>query len=321
MEKDHNRELNFLYKLALRRLIKMSNKPIILITGSTGNIGGGAALALAKRGAIVVLLGRKPETLEARANSIRISLSEARIDYEDMDIATLVVDFCDMESVKHAAAEAIKRFAARDGLILSVGYLVQNGPNILPNGHELMFATSVIGPFLFTQLLLKRIQKSNGLVLQVIAPFFHEIDWDNIESIRDHKTVIAYNRAKTCERMVAGELARRYAGRISSVAFNPSFIIDKSDPELKKRWPKGLLGFIWWVFALLFSKPPIVAGEHIADIIFSHQDYSSINGALFKLNKRIHKPDKAMNDEILGKRLWDELVLLTGKTFQWCKNE
>jgi len=33
---------------------------------------------------------------------------------------------------------------------------------------------------------------------------------------------------------------------------------------------------------------------------------------LFKLDKRIEKADKAMNDEILGKRLWDELVLLTG---------
>jgi len=294
----------------------MSSKQTILIAGSTGNIGGGAALALAKRGARIVLLGRKLETLEARADSIRAALSEARIDYEDTDIVTLVVDFSDMESVKHAAAEVINRFPAVDGLILSVGRLVQNGPNILPNGHELMFATSVMGPFLFTQLLLKRMQQSNGLVLQVIAPFYEEIDWDDIESTRNHKTVIAYNRAKTCERAIAGELARRYAGTISSVAFNPSFIIDKSDPELKKRWPKGFFGFIWWIFALLFSKLPAVAGEPIADIILSHQNRSTINGALFKLNRRIDKPDKAMNDEVLGKRLWNELVQLTGLTDQ-----
>jgi len=294
----------------------MSSKQTILIAGSTGNIGGGAALALAKRGARIVLLGRKLETLEARADSIRAALSEARIDYEDTDIVTLVVDFSDMESVKHAAAEVINRFPAVDGLILSVGRLVQNGPNILPNGHELMFATSVMGPFLFTQLLLKRMQQSNGLVLQVIAPFYEEIDWDDIESTRNHKTVIAYNRAKTCERAIAGELARRYAGTISSNAFNPSFIIDKSDPELKKRWPKGFFGFIWWIFALLFSKLPAVAGEPIADIILSHQNRSTINGALFKLNRRIDKPDKAMNDEVLGKRLWNELVQLTGLTDQ-----
>ena len=298
----------------------MSSKQTILIAGSTGNIGGGAALALAKRGARIVLLGRKLETLQAKADFIHVALSEDRIVFHDTDIATLVVDFTDMESVKHATAEAMNLFPTIDGLILSVGHLVQNGPNILPNGHELMFATSVIGPFLFTQLLLKRMQQSNGLVLQVIAPFYEEIDWDDIESTRNHKTVIAYNRAKTCERTIAGELARRYAGTISSVAFNPSFIIDKSDPELKKRWPKGFFGFIWWIFALLFSKLPAVAGEPIADIILSHQNRSTINGALFKLNRRIDKPDKAMNDEVLGKRLWNELVQLTGLTDHSCSN-
>ena len=292
----------------------MSNKQTILIAGSTGNIGGGAALVLAKRGAKVVLLGRKIEKLEDRANSIRLALSETQIDNNDTDIDTLVVDFSDMESVKYAATEALNRYSKIDCLILSVGHVVQNGPNILSNGHELMFATSVIGPFLFTQLLIKRMQQSNGLVLQVIATFYEDIDWNYIESIRKHKTVVAYNRAKTCERVISWELARRYPGKISSVAFNPSFIIDKSDSELKKRWPKGLFGSIWWLGALLFSKPPVVAGEPIADIILSHKYRSTINGTLFKLNKRIDKHDKAMNDEVFGKRLWDELIQLTGLT-------
>lgn len=292
----------------------MTNKQTILITGATGNIGGGAAVALAKRGASVVLLGRRLETLEAKANSIRVALSEARIECQDTDIATLVVDFSDMESVRLAAAEAMNRFPMIHGLILSAVVLVQNGPNILPNGHEVMFATNVMGPFLFTQLLLERMQHSGGLVLHVIAPFYQEIDWDDLESIRNHRTETAYNRTKTCNRAIAAELARRYAGKISSVAFNPTFIIDKSDPELDKRWPTGFMGLFWRVMTVLFSKPPAVAGEPIADLMLSHRDRSAINGALFKLDKRVEKPDKAMNDEVLGKRLWDELELLTGLT-------
>jgi hypothetical protein len=35
---------------------------------------------------------------------------------------------------------------------------------------------------------------------------------------------------------------------------------------------------------------------------------------MFKLDKRVKKPDKAMVDEALGKRLWEELELLTGLT-------
>jgi NAD(P)-dependent dehydrogenase (short-subunit alcohol dehydrogenase family) len=292
----------------------MTNKQTILITGATGSIGGGAAVALAKRGARVVLLGRKLETLEARADAIRAALSEARIEYQDTDIATLVVDFSDMESARKAAAEAMNRFPKIHGLILSAVAHVQNGPTILPSGHEVMFAANVMGPFLFTQLLLERMQQSDGLVLHVIAPFHKEIDWDDLESIKNHKTTPAYERTKTMNRMMAAELARRYAGKISSVAFNPTFIIDKNDPELDKRWPTGFLGFFWRVMTVLFAKPPAVAGEPIADLMLSYRDRSAINGALFKLDKRVEKRDKAMNDEVLGKRLWDELVRLTELT-------
>lgn len=54
-----------------------------------------------------------------------------------------------------------------------------------------------------------------------------------------------------------------------------------------------------------------MAGEPIADIMLSHQTRHYYNGALYKLNKRINKPDKAMNDLVFGEKLWDYLVKLT----------
>ena len=180
-----------------------------------------------------------------------------------------------------------------------------------------------MGPFLFTQLLIERMEQSDGLVLHVINMSNKELDWDDLESIKNHKTETAYERTKTCNRVIAGELARRYTGKISSVAFDPSksikqipvmFIIDKTDPELEKRWPTGFMGFFWKVLTLLIAKPPAVAGEPIADLMLSYKDRSAINGALFQLDKRVEKPDKAMNDEEMGHRLWDELMLLTGLT-------
>ncbi|MFN2290362.1 MAG: SDR family NAD(P)-dependent oxidoreductase [Anaerolineae bacterium] len=293
----------------------MSDQQTILIAGATGNIGGGAALALAKRGARIVLLGRSDTKLDARADSIRAALSAAHAGQPPADIATLVVDFSDMAFVRRAAAEAEERFPEVHGLVLSAGALIQNGPNLLPSGHEAMFAINVMGPFLFTLLLLGRLEQSNGLVLHVVNPSYKEIDWDDLESIKHHRTETAYERAKTMHRVIAAEFARRYAGRISSVAFNPSFIIDKSDPELEKRWPTGFLGLLWKVLTLLMAKPPEVAGEPIADLMFSYPDRSALNGALFKLGKRVEKPDRAMEDEALGERLWQELSALTGFTF------
>jgi hypothetical protein len=155
-------------------------------------------------------------------------------------------------------------------------------------------------------------QESDGLVLHVIAPFDKGINWDDLESIKNHRSMMAFNRTKTYNRVIAGELARRYAGKISSVAFDPTYVINKSDPELHKRWPSGFNGFIWRIMTLLFAKPPKVAGEPIAELILSPGERSEINGALFKLYKRIDKPDRAMNDEVAGKRLWDELVVMCG---------
>lgn len=289
----------------------MTEKMTVLIAGATGNIGGGAALSLAKRGARVVILGRKQETLTRRANSIRNELTRNEIKHNENDIDTLVVDFSDMESVRSAACEAKDRFPNIDGLILSVVTYLRDGPTILPNGHERMFATNVMGPFLFTQLLIDRLERSNGMVLHVIAPFNEDIDWSDLESIINHRPEAAYHRTKTCNRIIASELARRYSGKISSVAFNPSFIIDKEDPELKKRWPKGFTGLYWNVLTMMIAKPPEVAGEPIADLVTKYHNREELNGALFKLEKRINKPDKAMKDEISGKKLWDLLVRMT----------
>jgi len=289
----------------------VTNSQTVLIAGATGNVGGGAAVALARHDAHVVLLGRKQVTLDAKADWIRAALAQDGLEHSGAAIDTLVVDLADMGSVRHAAADALNRFPAINGLILSAVALVQNGPNILPNGHELMFATNVMGPFLLTQLLLERLERSDGLVLHVVAPFHERIDWDDLESIKKHKTGEAYNRTKTMNRAIAAELARRCAGKVSSVAFNPTFIIDKADKELQNRWPEGFMGLFWRAMASLFAKRPAVAGGPIADLMLSHEDLHGINGALFKLDKQ-RTPDKAMTDRELGTRLWNELVLITG---------
>lgn len=288
----------------------MVERQTFLVAGATGSIGYSAALALATRGARVVLLGRKAEKLSSRADSIRDALTDGCVD-EGTDIATLVIDFSDMDSVRGAAEEALKRFPAIDGLVLSVGALIQGGPTVLPSGHEVMFATNVLGPFLFTNLLIDRMQQSDGIVVHVIAPFHEAIDWEDLESLEVRRPMKAFNRTKECNRIMAGELARRYAGRISSVAFDPTFVLDKSDPELKDRWPSGFAGFVWRMMATFRAKPPEVAGEPLAELMLSNRDRGSINGALFVLDERSDEGDEAMNDEAEGKRLWDRLELLT----------
>lgn len=284
-------------------------KQTVLVAGATGNVGGGAATALALRGNHVVMLGRDPVKLKARADGIRTEQSANGTGGSTVE--TMTVDFCDMDSVRTAASEALDRYPVIDVLVLSVVALIQGGPNVLANGHEVMFATNVLGPFLFSQLLLDRLRESDALVVNVVAPFREEIDWEDLESIQNHKTGVAYNRTKTMNRMIAAELARRSDGHPASIAFNPPFVIDKNDPAMKEKWPKGLMGLFWRAMTAVAAKPPRLAGEQLADVITLHADRQAINGAHFKRNKRV-SPDKDMSDSASGQRLWDELVRITG---------
>lgn len=287
----------------------MADKQTVLVAGATGNVGGGAAAALALRGVRVVMLGRDPVKLATRADTIRAEQSANGTDGSTVE--TVTVNFSDMDSVREAAAEALDRYPVIDALVLSVVALVQGGPNILEDGHELMFATNVLGPFLFSQLLLNRLKESDALVVHVIAPFHEDIDWGDLESIQDHKTGVAYNRTKTMSRMIAAESARRFDGHPSSIAFNPPFVIDKNDASLKDKWPKGFMGLFWRGMTAVAAKPPRLAGEQLADVMLLHADRQAINGAYFKRDKRV-SPDKAMSDSASGQRLWDELVRITG---------
>ncbi len=88
-------------------------------------------------------------------------------------------------------------------------------------------------------------------------------------------------------------------------------MIDKSDPTLSSRWPPGFVGLFWKLLTLLMAKPPSLAGEAIANLVLSDRDRPAMNGALFQLEKRMASRNKAMTDEELGKRLWDELARRT----------
>ncbi len=261
------------------------------------------------RGVHVVMLGRDPVKLGTRADAIRTE--QTATDNDVSRIETVTVDFSDMDSVRATASDILDRYPVIDALVLSVVALIQGGPNVLANGHEVMFATNVMGPFLFSQLLLDRLRESDALIVNVVAPFHEDIDWDDLESIHDHKTGVAYNRTKTMSRMIAAELARRSDGHPSSIAFNPPFVIDKDDPAMKEKWPKGFMGLFWRAMTAVAAKPPRLAGEQLADVIMLHADREAINGASFKRDKQV-APDKDMNDSASGRRLWDELVRITG---------
>jgi NAD(P)-dependent dehydrogenase (short-subunit alcohol dehydrogenase family) len=99
----------------------MTTRQTILVAGATGNIGGGTAIALAKRGANVVLLGRNVDKLNAVTERVRNAVANDQDESLVPDISTLVMDLSDMGSVRQATADALDRFPEINCLVVAPG--------------------------------------------------------------------------------------------------------------------------------------------------------------------------------------------------------
>jgi NAD(P)-dependent dehydrogenase (short-subunit alcohol dehydrogenase family) len=114
-----------------------------LVTGGNSGLGYEAALALAHRGATVVLLCRNAERGNAAVAAIRTATGNPSVSAEVLDVSSLA-------EVRAVAARL--RSAPVDVLIHNAG-LLPAARIETADGLELTFATHVVGPFLLTQLL------------------------------------------------------------------------------------------------------------------------------------------------------------------------
>ncbi|HET8602351.1 MAG TPA: SDR family NAD(P)-dependent oxidoreductase, partial [Marmoricola sp.] len=122
-----------------------------LVTGVTSGLGEQIALALARRGAEVVLAARNPAKLAATRADLERRLPGARLQ-------GLLVDLADLSSVRRAAAEASA--AGPLHLLVNNAGVMATPYTRTVDGFELQLATNHLGPFALTGLLLPRIVES-----------------------------------------------------------------------------------------------------------------------------------------------------------------
>ncbi|KEP73840.1 dehydrogenase, partial [Microbacterium sp. SUBG005] len=118
-----------------------------LVTGATRGLGYFACEQLAAAGAHVLLTGRNPHSLSAAKAAVKRSIPDAAIE-------TLLLDTSNMGSVRAAAATARAR-GRLDGLLLNAGVVHPPKQRETVGGHELVFATNVLGHFALAGELLK----------------------------------------------------------------------------------------------------------------------------------------------------------------------
>ncbi len=138
------------------------NGKTAVITGATGGLGYETALALAGAGAAVVLTGRNDVKGRDALQTIRTQVPNARIVYENLDLASLV-----------SVADFAKRFAAAhaslDLLINNAGVMALPQRQTTADGFEMQFGTNYLGHYALTAHLLPLLRRGNRLLLSFSA--------------------------------------------------------------------------------------------------------------------------------------------------------
>ena len=187
---------------------------VILVTGGTAGIGRASILALAARGADIVLAVRDVGRGEEVADLARRA-GAGRVEVVRCDLSLLA-------SVRDAAA-GIRRMHGRLDVLINDAAVFLGRRGVTAEGFERMFATNYLGPFLLTNLLLDRLAAAApSRVISVTAPSTMAPRLDDLNGERRFSPVGAFGRSKAANLMFTYALARRVGSRgIVVFAYHP----------------------------------------------------------------------------------------------------
>ena len=178
---------------------------VAVVTGGNSGIGYEAALALAGKGARVILAVRSAEKGQAAVTAIQRAHPGAIAEVMALDLSNL-------SSVRRFAETFLQRFETLQLLINNAGVMA------LPfgrtaDGFEMQFGTNHLGHFALTGLLMPAILATPGARVVVVSSGVHTagtIDFDNLDGTKSYSRWRAYSQSKLANLLFAYELQRRF---------------------------------------------------------------------------------------------------------------
>jgi NAD(P)-dependent dehydrogenase (short-subunit alcohol dehydrogenase family) len=220
---------------------------VAVITGANTGLGYETALALAERGAHVVLAVRNLDKGKDAAARITAAAPHAGVALQELDLTSL-------ESI-HAAAGQLRGAHDRIDLLINNAGVMWTPKGTTKDGFELQFGTNHLGHFALTGLLLDRMLPVAGSRVVTVSSIGHriraDIHFDDLQWERGYNRVAAYGQAKLANLLFTYELQRRLApnGTTIAAAAHPG----GSRTELSRNLPP-LLGRVFTVVEPLVAQ-------------------------------------------------------------------
>jgi NAD(P)-dependent dehydrogenase (short-subunit alcohol dehydrogenase family) len=275
----------------------------ILITGATDGIGKETALALAGRGARVLLAGRDPEKTDLVARTIRGMTANP-------DVIPLVADLTQMRQAHSLADEVLKRANRLDGLVNNAGAIYPEYQRT-DEGFEATFALNYLSAFLLTTRLLPLLLAGGGGRVVNVASVIHKQrrylgESFDLAGLRAHRGAAqagyhparALAQAKYALVLFTFALARAYRGAgLTANALHPGFVATKHMDALSAR---DRLAFS--VTTRLMGVSP-TEGAATSVYLAASPEVSAVSGMYF-MNCKPAMPADGARDQAMQDALW-----------------
>ena len=177
---------------------------VVLITGATDGLGREVALALARRGATLLVHGRDRARAEAVVAEVQAAGSPETRLYE--------ADFAALADVERMANAILAHEPRLDVLVNNAG-VIQDERQESADGHELTFQVNYLAGFLLTQRLLPLLKRSApARIVNVASGCQASIDFSDVMLERRWDGWRAYSQSKLAQIMMTFDLAETLAG-------------------------------------------------------------------------------------------------------------
>ena len=288
-----------------------------LVTGANSGIGYQAALELARHGAHVLLGCRNAAKGAAALDRLKSEAPGASAEVVELDMASLA-------SIRAFASSFAARGVALDLLINNAGVMALPKRELTVDGFERQFGTNHLGHFALTGLLIPQLLAAPAPRVVTVASLAHrngKIDFENLQSERGYKPLLAYGESKLANILFAKELDRRARAaqsKLISLAVHPGISrtnILENGPGTRNLQAIALrilapiiiqpddAGALPTLYAA--TSPDAKGGEYIGPDGFQE----------FKGSPVVVQPRANGLDEAVGKRLWTVSEELTGVVY------
>lgn len=200
---------------------------IAVVTGANSGLGYETTLALARKGAHVVMACRNLEKAEAARQGLQEQLPGASLQLMELDLASLA-------SVRAFADDFLARYERLDLLFNNAG-LMAIPRRETEDGFEMQFGVNHLGHFALTGLLLPALLRTPGsrvVTVSSMAQRTGHIDFDDLMGEESYSRYGAYGQSKLANVLFAFELQRRLeaaGAETISVGVHPGYV----DTELQ----------------------------------------------------------------------------------------